>query len=166
MLGGKHPRAKIEVHDVVFAVGDTLSDTYSQLHQQWFGDPEHCHIDSWMAVDGIDEYKVSLGPAMPGPGQPKLYFINLGGYRDGIFGEEHRFLLMPATDAKAAKTKGKQHLLKEWDKPHTDAIVDIDDCIPIEAVGNLFVHLEQGHAHQGVRTGNDYIILSSAPERR
>ena len=37
MLGGKHPAAKIEVHDVVFAFGDQLSDCHEQLRQQWFG---------------------------------------------------------------------------------------------------------------------------------
>ncbi|RYZ33221.1 MAG: DUF1543 domain-containing protein [Sphingobacteriales bacterium] len=36
MLGGKHPKAHIEVHDVVFAVGDALPDLYPQLKQQWF----------------------------------------------------------------------------------------------------------------------------------
>ena len=31
MLGGKHPRAKIEVHDVVFAVADSLEATWALL---------------------------------------------------------------------------------------------------------------------------------------
>jgi translation initiation factor IF-3 len=31
MLGGRHARANTEVHDVVFAVGDSLEDTYTQL---------------------------------------------------------------------------------------------------------------------------------------
>ena len=39
MLGGKHPRAKIEVHDVVFAIADSLEATYPQLRQGWFGSP-------------------------------------------------------------------------------------------------------------------------------
>ena len=54
MLGGKHPRARIEVHDVVFAVADTLEATYPQLRDAWFGSPKGVHIDSWMAVDGVE----------------------------------------------------------------------------------------------------------------
>ena len=50
MLGGKHPRAKIEVHDVVFAVADTLQHTYTQLRDGWFGSPKGVHIDACMAA--------------------------------------------------------------------------------------------------------------------
>lgn len=31
LMGGKHPKAKIEVYDVVFAVADRLDQTYDQL---------------------------------------------------------------------------------------------------------------------------------------
>lgn len=65
MLGGKHPRAKIEVHDVVFAVADTLEAAYPQLRADWFGSPKGMHIDSWMAVDGVDGWKVELSPLAP-----------------------------------------------------------------------------------------------------
>jgi len=80
MLGGKHPRARIEVHDVVFAVADTLQATYPQLRDAWFGSPKGVHIDSWMAVDGVDGWKVELSHLAPHSDAPRLYFINLGGY--------------------------------------------------------------------------------------
>ena len=31
MLGGRHAHANTEVHDVVFAIAETLEDSYSQL---------------------------------------------------------------------------------------------------------------------------------------
>ena len=37
MLGGRHPRASIEVHDVVFAQGDSLEQLYPELRNAWFG---------------------------------------------------------------------------------------------------------------------------------
>ena len=37
MLGGKHPKAKIEVHDVVFVTGNSIEDCYPELRAQWFG---------------------------------------------------------------------------------------------------------------------------------
>ena len=37
MLGGTAPGANTELHDAVFAVGDTIESTYEQLMRQWFG---------------------------------------------------------------------------------------------------------------------------------
>ena len=46
MLGGRHERANTEVHDVVLAVGDALEETFSQLKQAWFAEPNGLHIDA------------------------------------------------------------------------------------------------------------------------
>ena len=77
MLGGKHPRARIEVHDVVFVVAETLQATYPQLRDAWFGSPKGVHIDSWMAVDGVDGWKIQLSHLAPAAGAQRLYFINI-----------------------------------------------------------------------------------------
>lgn len=159
MLGGKHPQARIEVHDVVFAIADTLEGTYAQLRQAWFGSPGGLHIDSWMAVDGVDGYRVELSNLAPAPGSPRLYFLNLGGYQRGAFGEEHHYLLLVATDKREAKALGKQRMLAHWDKPHTDALLDVDDCIPIDCVAGRYIHLQAGE-HRGIRQYNDYLVLS------
>lgn len=159
MLGGKHPQAKIEVHDVVFAIADTLEGTYAQLRQAWFGSPSGVHIDSWMAVDGVDGYQIELSNLAPAPGAPRLYFLNLGGYQRGVFGEEHHYLLLVAADKQQAKALGKQRMLAHWDKPHTDALHDVDDCIPIDCVDGRYIHLRQGE-HRRIRQQNDYIVLS------
>ena len=67
MLGGKHPRAKIEVHDVVFAAAHTLEATYPQLRDGWFGSAKGLHVDAWMAVDGVDGWKVEFSTLPPKP---------------------------------------------------------------------------------------------------
>ncbi len=87
MLGGKHPRAKIEVHDVQFVVADSLEAAYPQLREGWFGSPAGLHIDSWMRVDGIEDYRLELSALAPAADAPRLYFINLGGYEAATFGE-------------------------------------------------------------------------------
>ncbi|WKE64083.1 DUF1543 domain-containing protein [Gallaecimonas kandeliae] len=159
MLGGRHPRAKIEVHDVVFAVADEFEGCFEQLRQQWFGAAKGLHIDSWLAVDGIDEFQVRLSDQAPAPGEPRLYFINLGGYEDGQFGEAHHYLLVVAKDKVEAKAKGKQQLASHWDKPHTDALLDLDDCVPVDQAGGRYVQLLEG-PHGGIIQQSDYIILS------
>ncbi|MDH0747843.1 DUF1543 domain-containing protein [Pseudomonas sp. GD03842] len=160
MLGGKHPRAKIEVHDVAFVVADTLDDAYPQLRREWFGDSHGLHIDAWMAVDGVDQWKVELSALAPAPGSPRLYFINLGGYDTRLFGEAHHYILVVAHNKREAIAKGKQHRLAGWSQAHTDAVMDVDDCLPIDAVAGRYVHLVEG-PHRGVTYRNDYIVISA-----
>lgn len=158
MLGGKHPRAKIEVHDVVFAIADSLEATYPQLRQGWFGAPAGLHIDAWMRVDGVDGWKVELSPLAPLPGLPRLYFINLGGYEANTFGEAHHYLLVVAQDKNQAKSRAKQHMFKHWQQAHTDVLLDVDDCLPIDQVSGRYIHLIEGE-HRGVIQHNDYIVI-------
>lgn len=159
LLGGKHPRAKIEVHDVAFVVAPTLEAAYPALREGWFGSAAGLHIDAWMKVDGVEGWKVELSPLAPSPGSPRLYFINLGGYEQQVFGEAHQYLLVVAQNKTDAKAKGKRHLLNHWLKPHTDALMDVDDCLPIDAVDGRYIHLVEA-PHQGVVQRNDYIVLS------
>ncbi len=158
MLGGKHPAAKIEVHDVAFAFGEQLSDCYQQLRQQWFGAAKGLHIDSWWQVQGVDGYQLLFSDVAPKAGDLRLYFINLGGYTTGSFGEDHQYLLVVATNPAEAKQLGKQRMPKLWDKPHTDNLYDVDDCIAIDAVAGRYVKLVPGDYPPAVQ-GNDYILL-------
>ncbi|OZO04543.1 hypothetical protein B7453_10420 [Pseudomonas sp. IB20] len=158
MLGGKHPKAKIEVHDVVFAAADSLEAAYPQLREGWFGSSIGLHIDAWMAVDGIGDWKVELSPLAPRPGSPRLFFLNLGGYESGAFGEAHHYLLVVAGDQREATAKGKRQMLSHWTQAHTDVVLDVDDCLPIDEVCGRYVHLAKGK-HRGVAQRNDYIVL-------
>ena len=159
MLGGKHPRAKIEVHDVVFAAADTLQAAYPQLRDGWFGSPKGVHIDAWMAVDGVDGWKVELSHLAPQADAQRLYFINLGGYETNCFGEAHHYVLVVARNKQEAKNKGKQQMLRQWSQAHTDAVMDVDDCLPIDLVDGRYVHLVQG-PHRPIIQHNDYIVLA------
>lgn len=158
MLGGKHPRAKIEVHDVAFVAADSLEATYPQLREGWFGNSVGLHIDAWMAIDGVDEWKVELSPLAPRSGSRRLFFINLGGYEKGAFGEAHHYLLVVARDRREAMSKGKRQMLAHWTQAHTDAVLDVDDCLPIDELSGRYVHLVEGK-HSGVIQRNDYIAI-------
>lgn len=159
MLGGKHAAARIEVHDVVFAAGNSLQDLYPQLKQQWFGMAKGLHIDAWMAIDGIEQYQVQLSPVAPQPDAPHLYFINLGGYLPDEFGEVHRYVLIVAQSKMQARGRARKHFLKLWQQAHVDAVLDIDDCILIDQVEGHFVHLVEG-SHQGVKSENCYLVIT------
>ena len=159
MLGGTHPRAKIELHDFVFAVGDTLESTYPQLREQWFGEPRGAHVDSWMEVDGVEDWQVRFS-ATPAPeGAPRLFFVNLGGYLAGVFGESHDYVLVVAADAAEAKRKAKARADARWMLPHKDALYDVDECIPVDSAGGRHVVLVEG-PHAGIACGSDYLVIS------
>lgn len=158
LLGGKHPRARIEVHDLVFATGARLEDTYSQLREQWFGDAKGLHIDSWMRVEGLEGYQVKLSNSAPAADEPRLFAINLGGYTPEEFGEAHSYGLVIAKTAFEAKQKAKQQLVHNWYKPHTDAIIDVDDCLAVDFVNGAHIQLVKGE-HAPLHFKNDYIVI-------
>lgn len=160
MLGGRAPRATVELHDVVFAVGTDLKSLYGQLRDAWFGQTAGLHIDAWQVIAGVDGWRVRLDEAAPDPDAPRLYFVNLGGYITGRFGEEHRYELVVAGDVAQAKAAALARIRADgWDKPHRDALVEVDDCLHIGAIGRLHVHLERGeYAEQPVLC--DYIVLN------
>lgn len=158
MLGGSHPKANIEVHDVVFVAGDTLMQTYPQLQTLWFAEPKGLHIDAWMAISGIDQYAVRLCDT-PATSGPKLFFINLGGYFSSIFGEDHRYFVLAANNKIEAKKQAKQQLALKWDKPHTDNVFEIEQCLAIEHVAGRYVQLYPA-PHKGCYFENDYIVIA------
>ncbi|MGB3392528.1 MAG: DUF1543 domain-containing protein [Stenotrophomonas sp.] len=163
MLGGRHVRANTEVHDVVFAVAPAIEQTHEQLHRQWFGEPAGLHIDSWMMVDGIEQWQVRLSAEPPPEGSAKLYFVNLGGYIAGEFGEAHHNLLVVAGDAAEAKRKALAQAAVQWFKPHRDALFEVDGCLALGPIGGLHLHLHVG-AHTGIACHSDYIVLPESPE--
>ncbi|MCH7295985.1 DUF1543 domain-containing protein [Acinetobacter higginsii] len=148
MLGGRHARANTEVHDVVMAIGESLSEVIPQLKQAWFGESKGLHIDAWAQISGVQSqgvnYQIQFSDAAPLALDEKLYLINLGGYSLNTFGELHSYHLVLAPDAVIAKQLGKQFIEQDWHKPHTDRVVDVDDCIPIDHVAGRYIHLVQG----------------------
>ena len=59
-LGGRADKCNIELHDVVFTLGEKIEDSYNDLLGKWFGLPDRLHIDSWVEINMVEGYKVSL----------------------------------------------------------------------------------------------------------
>lgn len=142
MLGGTAPGANTELHDVVFAAGGTLESTYGQLMDQWFGSLAGLHVDSWLPLEVVDGHRVTLRAEAPPPGGPRLWFVNLGGYRRGRFGELHEVAFLVAADGESAKARARATLLRDVDEPHTDDLHEVDDLIAVAVAGGWHVHVE------------------------
>ena len=163
MLGGRHQRANTEVHDVVAVQGERLEDTFPQLRRAWFAEQEGLHIDAWMKVNTVESegqfYQIRLGATAPSPDALKLFLVNLGGYDAREFGELHRYVLVVANNASQAKQRGKQHFEQQWQKPHTDCVLEVDDCIALQQVENCHIHLELS-TYQENEWENTYLLLN------
>lgn len=126
LLGGEHPRAKLELHDVVFLFADRIEDAYDRLRAAWFAAPGKVHIDGWMELDGLDGYRIESADAPAAPGEPRLYCAQLGGYTESVFGEAHPLHLVIAPDAATAKRQTRQASAGTLLALHTDALIDVD----------------------------------------
>ena len=108
VLGGTAHRARTELHDVAFAVGNSLDAVYDQLLDSWFGEPHGLHVDAWCYVDQVAGYRVRLSPE-PANNGLRLYFVNIGGYRKGEFGERHAWGLFGAANSDEVDTAHLPH---------------------------------------------------------
>src|SRR5688572_18665470 len=106
-LGGKAKGATLELHDIVFAVGADIKSTFSQLNKSWFGTKESIHIDSYTELSHVEGYKISLSKYPPASPKLKLFFVNVGSYTKGRFGENHDFLFLVDQSLLAAKKRAK-----------------------------------------------------------
>lgn len=161
-LGGRAPRCNTELHDVVFAVGSTIEATYEQLMDLWFSTPTRLHVDSYMALDIVDGHKVRLVDT-PQDGGKALYFINLGGYADGLFTELHANMLIVAANARRAKARAKRELMRNGEREvHTDDLYEVDDCLEVSRVGPWHVALEPTSDPGAPKPRNGYHLIPEA----
>ena len=161
LLGGRAARCHVELHDVVFAVGDGLESLHDQLLDAWFGQPEGLHVDAWARLDQVEGFRVHLErQAMPGPN--RLWFINIGGYRNGEFGERHAYAFMAGTGKAEIKARAKASLLQGHELVHKDDLLAIDDCLRIDRVGPWHIRLEEDPQAQPAEIVNGYFPLPAA----
>jgi hypothetical protein len=158
VLGGTAPRAKTELHDDAFAVGDALEAVYDQLLDDWFGDPRGLHVDAWCFVDSVAGYRVQLSPA-PADNGLHLYFINIGGYRSGVFAEHHAWGFFGAPGKAEAKQRAKQTLLQTHVETHKDDLHEVDDCLQVARIGEWHVHLTPDSGAGDPAVSNGYFPL-------
>ena len=154
VVGGRSPKANIELHDVRWVIGSKIEDTFDQLRNDWFGADNGLHIDSYKKIDSIDGYKINLRNKENNKPKnkifkkdkipnKKLWFVNIGGYDPSSMQEKHEFGLIVASSPSEAKTKAKSKWLIDCKKRHKDDIyvikkfTDVDDCEVIKKYKKL-----------------------------
>ncbi|ATO20913.1 hypothetical protein BS636_15120 [Acinetobacter sp. LoGeW2-3] len=161
LLGGKHDKANVEVHDVVPVISSDIESAFPYLKEQWFGRQKGLHVDGWMKINGVSyqgtNYQVQITDTLANT-DLKLFLINLGAYLPDQFGEIHKYLVVAAKNKTEAKAQGKLAIEKTWFKPHADAVIDVDDCLELNKIDQKFVHLVEGD-FEANSFKNDYLII-------
>ena len=157
VLGGRAKKANIELHDVRWVVGSRIEDTFDALRNDWFGNFEGLHIDSYKKIKHIDGYKIYLkniekkklknkkffnGNAV----KKNLWFVNIGGYDPNSMQEKHEFGLVVASSKLEAKNIAKSKWLLGSKKKHKDDIaclkkIECDNCKLIQNIGSWEIEL-------------------------
>ena len=158
VLGGRATKANVELHDVRWVIGSRIEDTYDVLRNDWFGNCEGLHIDSYKKVTYVDGYKVNLKSIQnkkltknrsfnKNKNRKNLWFVNIGGYDPSSMQEKHEFGLIVASNKLEAKNIATSKWLKGYKKKHKDDIASLeilttcDDCQIIKEIDNWEIEL-------------------------
>lgn len=145
MLGATPLGRHIEQHDIFFGIGTSLKDLAADMKAFW-PEPERIHIDAWREVTAVENYRVKIvpkdDPVNTEAVGKKLFFINLGGYQENKFEEQHYVLLTVKNDRAAAFREAKDTFFyknNSFGKTGTSHIddkfgVDVDDLYEIDDV--------------------------------
>lgn len=140
-LGGNAGKSNIEVHDIQFVAARAPQDAWPALRDAWFGDKDKVHIDGYARIQWADGYRIQLAKEKPPENAPHLFFVNAGAYHPDTLAELHAFDLFVAHNAAEAKAKGLASLLCGALQQHKDNLKEVDDCLLLEKVGDLYLHL-------------------------
>ncbi|MES2332970.1 MAG: DUF1543 domain-containing protein [Bacteroidota bacterium] len=144
LLGCKPNGRFTEQHDIFFGAGNSLKDLSADILAFWPG-PQKIHIDAWREVTEVDGYSISLSlkekEALIEKQDKRLFFLNLGGYKENEFEEYHYKLLAVAVDKSEAIKQAKatafyKHTGFKGADSHIDDKygVDVDDLYEIEDI--------------------------------
>ncbi|MDB6137846.1 MAG: hypothetical protein JWO94_918, partial [Verrucomicrobiaceae bacterium] len=96
LLGSKAPGRHVEQHDYFFGIGRSLKELVPAMKAFWREAGTSLHLDGWREVTAVEGHRVKIVLQSTDPLPPeekRLFFINLGGYQEGRFQEQHYTVL-------------------------------------------------------------------------
>ena len=143
LLGSRAPGRHVEQHDFFFGIATSLKELVPAIKAFWPEAKDKIHVDGWREVTVVDDYQVKVltkSSATPEPAE-KLFFINLGGYQQNKFEEQHYTVLTVKSDRAAAFREAKDTLFFRNNhfkgaESHIDDKygIDVDDLYEIEDI--------------------------------
>lgn len=109
MIGCKPKGRLTEQHDIFFGIAPTLLDLKQDLINFWPEAKRKIHVDAWQKITQIEDYQIEIVEKNQLlENNEKLFFINLGGYKENEFEEYHYKVLAVAKNKAAAIKKSKK----------------------------------------------------------
>lgn len=142
LIGCKPKGRNTEQHDVYFGIAESIKELISQIKHFWPEAEGRMHIDGWREVKQVDGYTITIFPSSEtAVTEAKLFFINLGGYKENEFEEFHYKILSAAQNKSDAINASKKtafyiHTQFKGADSHIDDKygVDVDDIYEIEDI--------------------------------
>ena len=146
LLGSKPSGRNTEQHDVFFGIAETLKGLVPAIIESWPEAKGKIHVDAWREVKNVNPFAVEISERQQLPidgngTKQKLFFINLGGYKQNEFEEYHYKMLVAAEDKSVAirlamGTAFYKHTGFKGASAHVDDKygVDVDDVYEIEDI--------------------------------
>lgn len=144
LLGSKAPGRHVEQHDFFFGIAPSLADLVPDIKLFWPEAGDKIHIDAWREVTAVEGHQVKIVGRNENKDSridKKLFFINLGGYQENKFEEQHYTVLTVKADRASAFIEAKETLFFkhnhfEGATSHIDDRygIDVDDIHQIEDI--------------------------------
>lgn len=144
LLGSTLPGRNTEQHDIFFGIGETIYSLFPTMMRFWPEAKNKLHIDAWREVTVVGDHEITVIEKNAGDKmdhEERLFFINLGGYRNEEFEEFHYKILTVATSkAEAISISKKSAFFKhagfKGAESHIDDKfgVDVDDIFQIPEI--------------------------------
>ena len=144
MLGCRPKGRFTEQHDVFFGIANSLKDLIPEMKAFWPEAKGIMHVDVWREITLVNNYTIEVVSKSETSSQDsKLFFINLGGYKENEFEEYHyKMLAVAKTLGEATKKSRETTFYKHFGFAgaisHIDDKygVDIDDVYDVKEILN------------------------------
>ena len=173
LLGATPKGRNIEQHDIFFGIASSIKDLLPEMKAFWPEAKDKIHIDAYRVVNKVGAFKVEvIAKTDEIKGElTSLFFLNLGGYKQGEFEELHYKMLVVANQKalaikEAKKTAFYQHTGFRDATSHIDDKfgVDVDDIFEIRDI--LSIETKNKYAlkfSQAVNLSEDELVLGYFP---
>ena len=173
LLGATPKGRNIEQHDIFFGIASSIKDLLPEMKAFWPEAKDKIHIDAYRVVNKVGAFKVEvIAKTDEIKGElTSLFFLNLGGYKQGEFEELH-YKMLVVTDQKALAIKEAKETAFYKHTGFKDATshiddkfgVDVDDIFEIKDV--LSIETKNKYAlkfSQAINLPEDELVLGYFP---
>ena len=154
LLGGKHPQALLELHDLRFTLASSSDEAFRNVASLWFGDLASSHVDAWVNLSSVDGY--SACKKQDTESGKILCFVNVGSYLPGVFAENHHYFFLIASSLAEVKKRALLLLGKPDSLAHIDNAESIDAIIQVDEIDSQKLYWKKEDTEKSLEIHTGY----------